>query len=88
MKIAVISDIHENFHNLILAINKMKELEVEFIICLGDLINAGIAKVLSIQDIPSYLIWGNNDGEKVEVLNAAFRGNSNLNREEQIAKRE
>ncbi len=78
MKIAIISDIHENFHNLILSLEKMEENDVEFIICLGDLMNAGIAKVLSIQDVPSYMIWGNNDGEKVEVLNAAFRKNSKL----------
>ena len=61
MKIGIISDIHENFHNLILALNQLKEHGVEQIFCLGDLMNAGIAKILSIQDVPVFLIWGNND---------------------------
>lgn len=78
MKLAVFSDIHENFHNLLLALESAREENVEYILCLGDLINAGIAKVLAIQDIQVHMIWGNNDGEKVEVLNAAAHENSNL----------
>lgn len=78
MKIAIISDIHENFHNLILALQEMEKQKVEQILCLGDLMNSGIAKVLMAQDIPSYLIWGNNDGEKVEITLASKRPNSSL----------
>lgn len=76
MKIAIISDIHENFHNLILSFQKMEELQVEYILCLGDLINPGIGKVLATQDIPVFLIWGNNDGDKVEITLAANAENS------------
>jgi len=78
MKIAIISDIHENFHNLLLALEKIKQSDVSQIICLGDLMNLGIAKVLSIQDIPTFLIWGNNDGEKVEIMNVAHAPESQL----------
>ena len=78
MKIGTISDIHENFHNLLLALDKFKEEGVEEILCLGDLMNAGIAKVLSIQDVPVFMIWGNNDGEKVDIVRTAFRENSCL----------
>lgn len=78
MKIAIISDIHENFHNLILALQEMKKQQVEQILCLGDLMNAGIAKILMAQDIPTYLIWGNNDGEKVEITLASKQPNSSL----------
>jgi len=78
MKIGVISDIHENFHNLIRALEKMQELNVEYIICLGDLMNAGIAKILAWQPVDTYLIWGNNDGEKVDVVKASYRENSSL----------
>lgn len=78
MKVLVISDIHENFHNLLLALEKGKEYGVEQIICLGDLMNSGIAKVLSIQDVPSFMVWGNNDGEKVEITQTALRTKSNL----------
>jgi putative phosphoesterase len=78
MKIAIIADIHENFHNLILALQEMERQKVEQIICLGDLMNSGIAKVLATQKLPVYLIWGNNDGEKVEITLASTRKNSNL----------
>ncbi len=78
MKIGVISDIHENFHNLILALQKMKEGGVEQIICLGDLMNDGIAKVLSISEVPVFMIWGNNDGDKVMLTKTALRAGSKL----------
>lgn len=78
MLVAVIADIHENFHNLILALKMCEERKVEQIICLGDLMNSGIAKVLAMQDIPCFMVWGNNDGEKVEITLASQRPNSQL----------
>ena len=78
MKIAIISDIHENFHNLILALQEMEKHNIQQIICLGDLMNSGIAKLLATQKIPVYLIWGNNDGEKVEITLVSKKENSVL----------
>ena len=78
MKIAIISDIHENFHNLILALQEMGTHNIQQIICLGDLMNSGIAKLLATQAIPVFMIWGNNDGEKVEITLAAKRAQSKL----------
>lgn len=78
MKVGVISDIHENFHNLILALQAMEKNGVKQIICLGDLINAGIAKVLAFQSTPVFMIWGNNDGEKVDIMKASARAGSQL----------
>ncbi|WP_438424768.1 metallophosphoesterase [Aquimarina macrocephali] len=78
MKIAIISDIHENFHNLILALEEIERQNCKHILCLGDLMNAGIAKVLSCSTIPVFTIWGNNDGEKVEITKVAHYQNSNL----------
>jgi len=78
VKIAIISDIHENFHNLIRAFKKMNEIDVEYILCLGDLINPGIGKLLATQDIPVFLIWGNNDGDRVEITLASKAENSVL----------
>ena len=68
MKIAIISDIHENWHNLFLALDKIKELNCEHILCLGDMINTGIAVVLNKQAIPVNSVWGNNDGDKTNIL--------------------
>jgi len=78
MRIAIISDIHENFHNLILSFDEMEKRGVDKILCLGDLMNAGIAKLIAFQPISSFLIWGNNDGEKVDVVKASFREGSNM----------
>lgn len=78
MRIAVISDIHENFHNLILALQDMSRRDINQIICLGDLMNSGIAKLLGAQEIPVFMIWGNNDGEKVEVALASKKEGSSL----------
>lgn len=78
MKIAIISDIHENFHNLLRALEEMDKIGVEQILCLGDLMNAGVAKILAHHTIPTYLIWGNNDGEKVDIVKASYRENSQL----------
>jgi len=78
MRIAIISDIHENFHNLVRSLEEMEKRGVEQILCLGDLMNAGIAKILVHHHIPTYLIWGNNDGEKVDIVKASFREGSQL----------
>jgi len=78
MIIGIISDIHENFHNLILALQKMEEEGVEQILCLGDLMNAGVAKILAHHSVPTFLIWGNNDGEKVDIVKASYREGSKL----------
>jgi len=78
MKIAIISDIHENFHNLVLALQEMEKQHIEQIICLGDLMNSGVAKLLAAQKIPVFMIWGNNDGEKVEITLASKKENSSL----------
>ena len=78
MKIAIISDIHENFHNLIRSLEEMEKHSIEQILCLGDLMNAGIAKILVHHHIPTFMIWGNNDGEKVDIVKASYREGSQL----------
>jgi uncharacterized protein len=60
MKLAIISDIHENFHNLVLALEEIEKRKCSQIICLGDLMNTGIAKVLAKAPIPVLCLWGNN----------------------------
>jgi len=78
MKIAVISDIHENFHNLLKALEIMGKNGVEYILCLGDLINPGIAQVLADSQVPVFCIWGNNDGDKFLIMNLCHKPGSNL----------
>jgi len=78
MKIAIISDIHENFHNLVLFLKQVKDYDVQKIIFLGDFMNNGIAKTLASSDIPVISIWGNNDGDKVAITKTSLSEKSNL----------
>lgn len=78
MKVGIISDIHENFHNLINALEVCEQRKVGRIFCLGDLINPGIAMLLSKSRIPVFSLWGNNDGDKVMILKFANSPGSNL----------
>ena len=78
MIVGIISDIHENYHNLLKALDAMRERGVEQILCLGDLMNAGIAQVLAHSGIPVFSIWGNNDGDRTTVLRIALAEGSTL----------
>jgi len=78
MKIAVLSDIHENFHNLILVLEKCEEFKVEKILFLWDFINPGIANIFAVSSIPSFAIWGNNDGDKVAITKMSCNSNGNF----------
>jgi putative phosphoesterase len=78
MKVAVISDIHENFNNLLRALEIMRQRGVEKILCLGDFIHPGIVKVLVDCDIPVFSIWGNNDGDKVTIVKMSLSDGSSL----------
>jgi len=78
LKIAVISDIHDNFNNLLLALDTMRERGVEQILCLGDIINPGVAKILVDCGIPTFTVWGNNDGDKVTITKFSLAPGSSL----------
>jgi putative phosphoesterase len=78
MKIAIISDIHDNFHNLVLFFKQVKKYKIERIIFLGDFINNGIAKMLASYDVPVVAIWGNNDGGKAGITKTALSEKSNM----------
>lgn len=78
MKIAILSDIHENLHNLLQALTICREHNVGKILCLGDLINPGIARELAECGIPVYCIWGNNDGDRVLITKISMAVNSGL----------
>lgn len=78
MKVAVVSDIHDNEHNLLRSLERMKEQQVENILCLGDIINPGVAKILADCGIPVFSIWGNNDGDKVLITKLSLSKESFL----------
>lgn len=71
MQIAVMADIHENYHNLLKALEMVADLGIERILCLGDLINAGVAYVLATCGLPVFYIFGNNDGDVAAIVDVA-----------------
>jgi uncharacterized protein len=83
MKVAIIADIHENFHNLLKALEIIQGTDVAWILCLGDLINGGIAQILAESGLPVTCIWGNNDGDKMSILSFALAAGSTLRMEQQ-----
>lgn len=78
MKVAVVSDIHENYHNLLKALEVLPTLGATRIWCLGDLMNTGIAHVLANCGLPTFCIWGNNDGDKVSIVSVAMNSGGRL----------
>jgi len=84
MKIAIISDIHDNFHNLVSALKIIEERKPEQIIFLGDFINNGIAKILANFKVPVFAVWGNNDGDKAAIKETSLKPGSNLKISENI----
>jgi len=75
---AVISDIHDNYHNLIAMLLQLRTIKPEKIFFLGDFMNAGIARTLAEFEIPTHGIWGNNDGDRSAIMRMALSPGSNL----------
>lgn len=78
MKAAVLSDVHDNYHNLTLCLLQLRKYQPDQIFFLGDFINAGIALTLAEYEVPVHAIWGNNDGDRAAVMRMAFREKSTL----------
>ncbi len=79
MKLAIISDVHDNAHNLVLALDMItNRKDVEKILFLGDFAGAAIAGLLCSSPIPVFAIWGNNDGDKCLITKFSLKEGSNL----------
>ena len=69
MKVAVISDSHDNMEAVEKAIEIMKEKGIKVIFHLGDIISPFVLKKFS--EFEYYGVFGNNDGEKLLLKNIA-----------------
>lgn len=78
MKIAVFSDIHDNMHNLVLALRDMEVRAVERGVFLGDFINNGVVRMVASAPFPVFGIFGNNDGDKVAHMSTSLSDGSRL----------
>lgn len=66
MKVAIISDIHDNLPKLRAALARAQEAEV--LICCGDLCSPFVAKELGLGfQKPVHVVFGNNDGDRWRI---------------------
>ncbi len=84
MKIAIISDIHDQIENLNWVLDQIKDKNISHIFTLGDYTSPYIIERLQIDDIPVSAVWGNSDGDKHSMLLASQNENKNIS----FAKRE
>ncbi len=72
MKIAIISDIHDQIDHLTWALAHINEYQtIEHIFVLGDYCSPFIVEKLCTLKTPIHAIWGNNDGDKQTILRIA-----------------
>lgn len=68
MKIAIISDTHDNMANTKKAVTLIQEMGAEVLFFCGDFCAGGPGRVINKFVGPVYAIFGNNDGDKVNVM--------------------
>lgn len=78
MRFAILSDVHENYHNLYLCIEDMRRQSIDQVLFLGDFMNAGIARMLATSGFPVFAILGNNDGDKLALYKESVKPDSML----------
>lgn len=72
MKIAILSDIHDNVQNLQQALAMPELQETETLLCCGDLCSPFIIKLLGqAYDKPMHIVLGNNDGDVAALIKNA-----------------
>jgi uncharacterized protein len=74
MKIAILSDIHDQIPKLHAALALVRDRGAEVVICCGDLCSPFIAKELG-QGFsgPIHIVFGNNDGDRFRIASNAAR---------------
>lgn len=71
MIFGVLSDIHDNLVNLNQALNQMKEQKVEALVFCGDFCSPFAARMLGESQLPIHAVFGNNDGDRFQILKTA-----------------
>ncbi len=71
MKIAVMSDSHDNIWNLSKALDRIRDEKAEMIIHCGDIVAPFSLKQLLDAGVPVHCVFGNNDGDHYLLTRAA-----------------
>jgi predicted phosphodiesterase len=75
MRVAIFSDVHGNLDALQAVLEEIAKLQVDRIICLGDVVGYGAdpnACVDLVQDVAGVVLAGNHDWASVGLLNTQF----------------
>jgi len=86
MKIAVLSDIHDNIWNLEKVLNSLKKEKIDSIIFCGDFCAPPVFRKLADFGLPLYAVFGNVDGAQKEITTLAFKGYKNVTLEKDLLK--
>ena len=78
MRVAIISDIHDNLYNLISFYEDIENKNIDKILCLWDLMNAWIANVMAFSWIPVHMIFWNNDWWRSYITKVEYKKDSKL----------
>lgn len=64
MRIAILSDSHDNLEALSRAVEKIRASGAEAVLHLGDIVSPFTARLLPSLALPVHAVYGNNDGER------------------------
>jgi putative phosphoesterase len=78
MKIAVISDIHENSHNLIQALEIIQTEKCEILFCLWDVGRSTLFEMMFSIGLPMYFTFWNHDGNVIKDTKLLVANNAKV----------
>jgi len=84
MKIAVLSDIHDNIWNLEKVLESLKNDKVDAIIFCGDFCAPLTFRKLADFSLPLYAVFGNVDGAQKEITDLTFKNYKNVTLEKDL----
>lgn len=77
MKLAVISDTHDNIQNIEAAITEINKSDADILIHCGDLCSPFVIKKLALFNGPVHIVFGNNEGDRFTIEKVSL-GFSNI----------
>jgi putative phosphoesterase len=78
MKIAILSDGHDGIANIKSAIEQIQKLGAEVLLFCGDFCAPGAGIELCSFKGPIYTVWGNNDGDRINITERMHANHSNV----------
>lgn len=78
MKIAILSDSHDHAANIDLAVKQIRDSGAEALLFCGDFCSPFSAKAIATFHGPIYIVFGNNDGDRVNIVRVMNETNQNV----------